>query len=217
MLTLCGFAVSNYHNKVKLALLEKGVGFEEQEVFPLGSPELMAKSPLGKIPYIETEDGVLVESQVIVDYIEARYPQQPLIPADPYRAAQVRELLTFLELHIELVARELYAEAFFGGKVSDDVKQRVDAKLKKSIAALGTLAKFTPYIAGDTFSMADCAAIFHFPAVSAASYKVLGEDLLAGLPVKDYLARMEQMPNVQMLNAARVANYPAFVAAHTGA
>lgn len=215
MLTLCGFAVSNYHNKVKLALLEKGVGFEEQEVFPLGSPELMAKSPLGKIPYIETEDGVLVESQVIVDYIEARYPQQPLIPADPYRAAQVRELLTFLELHIELVARELYAEAFFGGKVSDDVKQRVGAKLKKSIAALGTLAKFTPYIAGDTFSMADCAAIFHFPAVSAATAKVLGEDVLAGLPVKQYLARMEQMPNVQALNVARVANYPAFVAAYT--
>ncbi|MDL2353634.1 MAG: glutathione S-transferase [Pseudomonadota bacterium] len=216
MLTLCGFAVSNYHNKVKLALLEKGIAFDEQEVFPLGSPALMAKSPLGKIPYIETADGVLVESQVIVDYIEARYPQQPLIPADPFRAAQVRELLTFLELHIELVARELYAEAFFGGKVSDDVKQQVAAKLKKSIAALGARAKFAPYLAGDTFSMADCAAIFHFPAVSAATTKVLGEDLLAGLPVKQYLERMEQMPNVQTLKAAQVASFPAFVAAHTG-
>ena len=115
MLTLCGFAVSNYHNKVKLALLEKGIPFDEQEVFPIPTPGLLEKSPLGKIPYLETEDGVLVESQVIMDYLEARHPQPPLMPADPYRAAQVRELMTFLELHIELVARELYGEAFFGG------------------------------------------------------------------------------------------------------
>jgi glutathione S-transferase len=215
MLTLCGFAVSNYHNKVKLALLEKGIAFDEQEVFPIPTPGLLAKSPLGKIPYLETDDGVLVESQVIIDYLEARHPQPPLIPADPYRAAQVRELLTFLELHIELVARELYGEAFFGGKLGDDAKQRVGAQLKKNVAAFAKLAKFSPYLAGDTFTMADCAAIFHFPAVSAASAKVLGEDVLAGLPVKQYLARMEQMPNVQKLNEARVANYPAFIAAYT--
>jgi glutathione S-transferase len=215
MLTLCGFAVSNYHNKVKLALLEKGIAFNEQEVFPIPTPALLAKSPLGKIPYVETDDGVLVESQVIMDYIEARYPQPALIPADPYRAAQVQELLTFLELHIELVARELYGEAFFGGKMDDASKQRVGAQLKKNVAGFAKLAKFAPYVAGDSFSMADCAAIFHFPAVSAASAKVLGEDVLAGLPVKAYLDRMEQMPNVQSVNAARVANYPAFIAAYT--
>ncbi len=216
MLTLCGFAVSNYHNKVKLALLEKGIPFDEQEVFPIPTPELLAKSPLGKIPYLETEDGALAESQVIMDYIEARHPQPPLMPADPYRAAQVRELMTFLELHIELVARELYGEAFFGGtKLKDEDKARIGAKLRKNVAGFAKLAKFSPYVAGDTFSMVDCAAIFHFPAVSSASAKVLGEDVLAGLPVKEYLARMNDMPNVQAVNAARVANYPAFIAAYS--
>jgi glutathione S-transferase len=215
MLTLCGFAVSNYYNKVKLALLEKGVPFKEQEVLPLPTPALLAKSPLGKIPYLETDDGVLVESQVIMDYIEARHPEPALLPADPFRAAQVQELLTFLEWHIELVARELYVEAFFGGKVSDADKQRVGALLKRNVAGFARLAKFAPYVAGDKFSMADCAAIFHFPAVSAASAKVLGEDVLAGLPVADYLARMGAMPNVQKLNAARVAAFPALVAAYS--
>jgi glutathione S-transferase len=213
MLKLCGFAVSNYHNKVKLALLEKGVAFDEEQVFPVPTPALLSKSPLGKLPYIETKDGALVESQVIMDYIEAAYPQPPLLPADPYRAAKVQELLTFLELHIELVARELFAEAFFGGRLSDGSKQRIGAQLKKNVAAFAKLAKFSPYVAGDTFTMADCAAIFHFPAVSAASAKVLGEDALAGLPVAAYLERMQQMPNVQKLNAERLANYPAFQAA----
>ncbi len=47
------------------------------------------------------EDGGLCESQVIVDYLESRYPQHPLIPADPFQAAKVREIITFLELHLE--------------------------------------------------------------------------------------------------------------------
>lgn len=214
MLTLCGFAVSNYYNKVKLALLEKGVQFHEQEVYPGSSPALLAKSPLGKIPYLDTEDGVLAESQVMLDYIETRYPQPALIPADPFGAAKVRELLTFLDLHVELVARELYGEAFFGGKLADDAKERIGAKLKKNVAGFARLAKFSPYVAGDTFTMADCAAIFHLRLATAASVKVLGEDVLAGLPVKDYLARMEQMPNVQAVDAARAANFASFAAAN---
>jgi glutathione S-transferase len=213
MLKLCGFAVSNYHNKVKLALLEKGVAFEEFEVFPVPTPALLAKSPLGKIPYLETDDGVLVESQVLMNYIEACHPQPPLVPAHPFRAAQVHELITFLELHMELVARELYVEAFFGGKVSDEAKERVGKQLRKNVAGFAKLAKFAPFVAGDQFGMADCAAIFHLPAISAASQKVLGEDVLAGLPVAAYLARMEQRPLVQKVNAERVANYPAFMAA----
>jgi glutathione S-transferase len=124
--------------------------------------------------------------------------------------------LTFLELHVELVARELYFEAFFGGKLKDEDKQRIGALLKKNVAGFAKLAKFSPYLAGDTFSMADCAAVFHLPAVSLASAKVLGEDVLAGLPVADYLARMDTMPNVQKLNADRVAAFPALVAAFAG-
>ena len=59
MLTLCGTPISNYYNKVKLALLEKGVEFEEKLVWTDRSPALLEKSPLGKIPYCETEHGVL--------------------------------------------------------------------------------------------------------------------------------------------------------------
>ena len=111
MIKLCGFALSNYYNKVKLALMEKEIPFEEELVWADRSPALLAKSPLGKVPYIETEHGVLCESQVINDYLEAAYPQKPLMPADPFAAAKVRELIVFMELHLELVARELYGQA----------------------------------------------------------------------------------------------------------
>jgi glutathione S-transferase len=204
MLTLCGFAASNYYNKVKLALLEKGVPFDEELAW-VGQTDTDA-SPLGKVPYLKTDEGTLCESTVMLEYIEARYPQHPLLPADPFAAAKVRELLRYLELHLELVARSLYPEAFFGGKVSDSAKEKTGQQLQKNVAAFAKLARFSPFMAGDTFTLADCAAVVHLPLVSSATKIIYGRDFLADLPVRDYLKRMGERPAVQRVGADRKAN-----------
>lgn len=204
MLTLCGFAGSNYYNKVKFALLEKGVSFNEELVW-VGQTD-PACSPLGKVPYIKTPQGSLCESEVIMEYIEDQYPQNSLLPANPFAAAKVRELVTFLELHLELVVRNLYPEAFFGGKVSDSAKEKVGDQLTKNVAAFAKLANFSPYVAGDTLSLADCAAVVHLPLVSSATKLIYGRDFLADLPVRDYLKRMGERPALQQVNADRKAN-----------
>ena len=204
MLTLCGFAGSNYYNKVKFALLEKNVAFTEELVW-VGQTD-PACSPLGKVPYLKTAQGTLCESSVMLDYIEQAYPAHPLMPQDAFAAAKVRELMTFLDLHLELVARNLYPEAFFGGKVSDSVKEKVGAQLEKNVAALAQLAQFNPYMLGDSLSLADCAAVVHLPLVSAATKIVYGRDFLADLPVRDYLKRMNERPTLQQVNAERKVN-----------
>lgn len=204
MLTLCGFAGSNYYNKVKFALLEKGVPFNEELVW-VGQTD-PACSPLGKVPYIKTPQGSLCESEVIMEYIEDQYPQTSLLPADPFAAAKVRELVTFLELHLELVVRNLYPEAFFGGKVSDSAKEKIGDQLTKNVAAFAKLARFSPYVAGDTLSLADCAAVVHLPLVASATKLIYGRDFLAELPVRDYLKRMSERPALQQVNADRKAN-----------
>ena len=201
MLTLCGFSASNYYNKVKLALLEKGVPFQEQLAW-VGQTDLTA-SPLGKVPYLLTPEGPLCESAVIADYIEVAYPTPALVPAQAFAAAKVRELITFMELHLELVARNLYPQAFFGGTVSEAAREKVGIQLEKNIAAFAKLASFAPYVAGDSFSMADCAAIVHLPLISSATKAIYGRDYLAELPVRDYLARMAERPHVQRINADR--------------
>ncbi|MES2070866.1 MAG: glutathione S-transferase [Pseudomonadota bacterium] len=206
MIKLCGFATSNYYNKVKLALLEKEVQFEEQLVWTDRSPALLEKSPLGKIPYLETEQGVLIESQVIMDYLESAYPEHPLIPADPIAAAKIRELVSFMELHLELVARELYPEAFFGGKISDEVKARVEKLLRRNTKAFARFAKFSPYVGGSEFTMADCVALVHLPLVGMATKIIYGEDMLADLPVREYTKMLAERPTVQKVNADRKAN-----------
>ena len=204
MLKLCGFSASNYYNKVKLALLEKGIPFEEELAW-VGETDVTA-SPLGKVPYLKTDEGTLCESTVILEYLESRFPQPPLLPADPFAAAKVRELLRFMELHLELVARNLYPEAFFGGKVSDAAKEKVGQQLDKNVAAFARLATFSPFVGGAEFTLADVAAAVHLPLVSGASKIIYGKDVMAELPVRDYLKRIGERPAVQKVNADRKTN-----------
>ncbi len=212
MLTLIGFAASNYYNKVKLALLEKGVRFEEELAW-LGETDLDA-SPLGKVPYLRTDQGMLCESAAINEYIEAAYTDVPLLPADPYAAAKVRELTLYMELHLELVVRNLYPEAFFGGKVSDGLKEKIGKQLEKNIPAFAKLARFdTPFIAGERFTLADCAAITHLPLVGSATKVIYGRDFLAEqLPAaREYVKRMNERPHVRTINADRKTNTEALL------
>jgi len=209
MITLCGFPISNYYNKVKLALLEKGIPFEEERVMTGSKDEaVMAASPLGKVPFIRTPQGALCESQVIVDWIEAAYPNPPLMPADPFAAAKVRELATFIDLHLELVARDLYAQAFFGGTVSEGTQARVRKQLERHIPAFKRLASFSPYVAGDAFTLADCSAWVSLPLVAMATRSVYGEDLLAaqGVDWKGYVKLVGERPSAQRVAADRKAD-----------
>ena len=205
-LKLCGFAVSNYYNKLKIQLLEKAVPFEEELVWlkPL-EPSTLLRSPMGKVPFLETPHGCISESAVCAEYIEQAYPHHPLMPADPFEAAKVREIITYLELHVELVARELYPQAFFGGTVSEATQTRVRKQLARGVEGLSKLVKFSPYVAGDTFTLADCSAIVNLPLVSMASKAVYGEDFLAHLPVKAYNQQMAERASVQKVNADRKA------------
>ncbi|MBX9612653.1 MAG: glutathione S-transferase [Burkholderiales bacterium] len=208
MLTLCGFPISNYYNKVKLALLEKNVPFAEETVMTKSTDEaVLNASPLAKIPFIRAADGALCESAVILDYLEAAYPNPPLLPADPFAAAKVREVSTFIDLHLELVARELYPQAFFGGTVSESARARVRKQLEKNIAAFKRIVRFSPFVAGDTFTQADCSAFNNLPLVGMATKTVYGEDLLlaGGVDYKPYVKLVGERPSAQKVAADRKA------------
>ena len=203
-LKLCGFSASNYYNKIKLQLLEKEIPFVEELVWTGHTDALLVdRSPMGKVPFLDTPNGPISESGACAEYIEAAYAQKPLLPTDPYAAAKVREIILYSELHLELVARQLYPEAFFGGKVSDEVKERSHKLLVKGVHGFAKIAKFASYIAGPAFSLADCAAVVHLPLVSSASKLIYGEDVLAALPVRDYVKMMGERATMKTVNADR--------------
>ena len=209
MLTLHGSSRSNYYNKVKLALLEKGVPFEEVHADTHSSDEaILGASPLGKIPFVRTPRGGLCESQPILEWIEATWPTPALLPDEPFAAAKVRELTTFLDWHLEMTARQLYGPAFFGAApLSEANAARIRKQLVDNIAAFKRLARFSPFVAGDTFSQADCAAFNHLPLIAMASKAVFGEDLLqaGGIDHRSYVRFIAQRPSAQQVVADRKA------------
>ena len=208
MITLCGFAVSNYFNVVKQVLLEKQIPYTEERIMTRSKDEaVLSASPLGKIPFIRTAQGPLCETAVILDYLEAQYPSHPLIPADAYAAAKVRELCTFITLHLELVARDLYPAVCFGGSVSDEQKEKTHKQLVRNIEAFKRLVKFSHYVAGDSFTLADCVAFNNLPLIGMASKAAYGEDLLlsAGMDYKPYMKLVGERASSQQVVAERKA------------
>jgi glutathione S-transferase len=205
MIKLCGFRVSNYHNKVRLVLLERGIPFEEDfEVRPSQKDEVVAKSPLGKVPYLEVDGTLIRESNVILEYLEDAYPQNPLLPKDPLARAKVRELLAFIELHLELVARRMYYALGGGKPVSDETRVAVEKELAKGVRALKTVVKFEPYIAGKELTLADCAAFVHLPLVSLVTKSFFGRDFLEDVPqLKPYLKMLGERPAFARVNEDR--------------
>lgn len=205
MIKLYGFPLSNYYNKVKFALLVKDIPFEEVILHPRKITDF-SSTPLGKVPYIETEHGALAESQVITDYLEELKPS--LLPNNAFAAAKCREFITFLEMHVELTVREFYGEAFFKQPaLSDANKARIAAKLDKNIKAMLQLGSYKPFAWGEAFSMADYAAYVHLPLIGQASQAALGEDYLLknGLDWKAYLKSFADRPEIIKVNSDRKA------------
>ena len=213
MLKLCGFAASNYYNKVKLALLEKGIPFEEEKVFSASTEEFLPLSPMGKVPFLRSPHGALAESQAIIEYLEDVHPKPALYPADPMERAKCRELIHVMELYLEWAARRLFPAAFFGGSASEDTRKEVYAALQRGVKAFARIVRFAPFAAGPALTYADCAAVVHLPLVSSTTRIIYGEDVLAAIPgLKDYLAMIGQRPHVVAVSQARKASMDEFLA-----
>src|SRR5215475_7582896 len=91
---------STHASKTKVVLEEKQIPYRIENL-PPGNlwkkpPEMLAKHPLGKVPYIEEQDRVIFDSTVIDEYLEERYQTGTrLMPLDPAARVQVREAEQF--------------------------------------------------------------------------------------------------------------------------
>lgn len=89
MPTLHGVNLSPFVRKVRMALAEKGIAHDQEQVVPFGvSDEFRKLSPLGKIPVYQDGDLVLPDSSVIIDYLEHTEPSPSLYPSDPAQRAR---------------------------------------------------------------------------------------------------------------------------------
>ncbi|MBH0055471.1 glutathione S-transferase family protein [Pseudoalteromonas sp. SWXJZ94C] len=212
MITLHGFAASNYYNLVKHVLLYKELPFKENLIYG-GSEELLAISPVGKVPAITTSEGLnLSESSVICDFIEETYPATALYPENAGERAVVRQIMKIAELYFELPSRRLIPFVFSGTEVPESLKAEVRQVLNRGVIALSSLCKFSPWIAGEQFSMADIYVYYVNTIVSAFGASQLDWDVLAEIPgMKEWNDSMSQTALAKKVEADRLANMPEFL------
>lgn len=214
LLKLHGFPVSNYTNMVHLALLEKGLPFEYVTAYPDQGEAFLAKSPRGKVPCLETPRGFINEASVILEFLEDSGTGKPLLPADPFLKAQARALIKEIELYIELPARSCFLEAIFGLSTPAAIKEKACSELVAGFATLKRHGKFAPYVAGDTFTLADIVFLYSVDIAALVAQRQFGLDVFADLPAgRDLLRRLGENPNVQAIAKRRDAETPGFIAA----
>ena len=159
--------LSNYSQKVLIALYEKGIEFTP-EIVNLFNPERKAEykklNPLGKVPYMvldEQDDYPVPESTSIIEYLDQKYEQGPkLIPSDPDAARQTR----FFDRMNDLYVSNSFGTLFFGAmKPADkqDAEAMANAREKLDICYghLDTMLGQNTWLGGDQFTMADCSLI----------------------------------------------------------
>jgi glutathione S-transferase len=92
---------STHASKTKIVLEEKAIPYRIENLPPghlwKKPPEMLAKHPLGKVPYLEDGDLVIFDSTVIDEYLDERYGPPRLMPSDPVARMLVREIENFAD------------------------------------------------------------------------------------------------------------------------
>lgn len=199
---LHGFPISNYYNMVKMVLLEKGMDFEEVYTKPSQDSSYLANSPMGKVPCLETEQGFLTETGVIIDYLDELRVGPSFYPDDAFMRAKVREVMRYLELYIELPARRLYGDAFFNRPATDELKLEVRRSLERGFAAMSAILHEGPYVCGEQLTYGDIYYYFTMTVVARLTKISLGWD--AYNEISGMRARLEllaQRDSIQRIHA----------------
>lgn len=151
---------SAYARKVRIALIEKGLPFELVTEVPWNDDASAPKwNPLGKIPVLVLDDGTAVyESHFILEWLERKHPQPPLLPADDDGILAAKRL----EVLADGVCDALVLATIEGfrepARQSPEWIQRQRRKMRDGTAAIARLVpRDAPFALGDAFGLGDIA------------------------------------------------------------
>tara|TARA_R110001592_G_scaffold240929_2_gene501239 strand:- start:62255 stop:62824 length:570 start_codon:yes stop_codon:yes gene_type:complete len=125
------------------------------------APEFLRRNPAGKVPVLETDDGVMItQSLSIVEYLEELYPNPPMIGTTPAERARVKALERFVDMEIMgtmgIMAQQkmpLYIERLGDSEAVIAYGRR---RQKLALEQLETMVAGNTYLAGDKVTIADC-------------------------------------------------------------
>lgn len=174
--------LSPYSARVRIALYAKNVACEIAAApGGTGSAEYARLNPIGKVPALEDGGALIVESEVICEYLEDRHPSPPLLPSDAVARARVRTLSRFADLYLAPPMSALFGQLNPKTRDAKLVAEKL-AELAMRLDQLEQLLVAEPYAGGKELSLADCALCPMFFFLTRIVPAVGGPSPLEGRP-----------------------------------
>ena len=192
---------STHGAKTKVVLEEKGIAYRIENL-PPGNlwkkpPEMLAKHPLGKVPYIEDGDLVIFDSTVINEYLDEYYGPPRLMPTDPVARMRVREIENFADEAMLIGSMPLVWMPYWSEPAKRDaasMEKGRELMRKRDLPYLEKILSGAGYACGE-FSMADV------PLMALAMVLDVDGMKLDGFPkVEAYLRRLRERPSYRAIS-----------------
>lgn len=182
MITLYDHPLSPYGQKVKIALMEKGVAFETLLPAAIGSGgaggDFIAANPRAEVPAL-VHDGIRIfDSTIILEYIEDQWPEPPLLPATPGQRAQARMIEEVMDTHYEPINWGLSEIRNFGrasGVLAEQLTTRAEKQIESWQRWLEEQLGDSIWFTSDHFGWADIAVIPYLNGSAGFGYKPEGK------------------------------------------
>jgi glutathione S-transferase len=190
-------------SKTKVVLEEKGLAYRVERVRPgdvwKKAPEIVAKHPLGKVPYIDDGDATVYDSTVINEYLNDKYPEPPLLPEDPVTRARARGLENYgdesiLTRYVPLIWMPWWSPE----------DQRDQESMEKGRQGLReqVFPFLEPELAGDNEYLLDAFSLADVPMMALAMVLQVDGMALDGFPnCAAYLERLRARPSYRAIDA----------------
>jgi stringent starvation protein A len=151
-MTLFSDARDHYSHRVRMVLAEKGVTVDIVDVDPNKKPEALADiNPYNNLPTLLDRDLVLYEANVIMEYLDERFPHPPLLPVYPVQRALSRLWITRVEKEWSSKLDILMAN-----KGRETVITKARKELRESVIAIAPIFGEMPYFMNEEFTLVDC-------------------------------------------------------------
>jgi glutathione S-transferase len=194
-LTLYAHPFASYCWKALIALYENETPFTFH-LIDLGNAasaaELERLWPFKKFPVLVDGEKSVIESTIIIEYLDLYYPgAERLVPDDPTAALDVRFADRFFDSYVQTPMQTIVLDALRGEKRDADAVSYARAKLETAYTWLEVRMANREWVAGNRFSLADCAAA---PALFYADWAHPIGDAFPN--VREYRARLNSRPSV---------------------
>lgn len=151
-MTFYSDGTSHYSHRVRIVLAEKGVTVETIDVDPNDKPEDLATlNPYNSLPTLVDRDLVLYEADIMMEYLDERFPHPPLFPVYPVARAQSR-------LWIHRIRKDWCdaVDALMAGKGTPAQQEKSRKELKDSLMSIAPIFAEKPFFMSDEFTIVDC-------------------------------------------------------------